>query len=92
MIREVFVVENPLGLHARAAGKFMRIAAQFKSEVRLARMDRDGRPEVDGKSLLEILTLAAPQGTSLRITIEGEDEQEAAVALRRLIDRHFGEA
>lgn len=89
MISEVFVVKNRLGLHGRAAGKFMRIAVRFKSDIKLSRGDREAM--VDGKSILEILTLAAKQGTSVVMTAQGEDEREAVEALRSLIDDNFGE-
>ncbi|MBI1748464.1 MAG: HPr family phosphocarrier protein [Acidobacteria bacterium] len=89
MICKVFVVNNRLGLHGRAAGKFVRIASRFKSDVKLSRMGNG--PTVDGKSILEILTLAARQGTSLQMMIQGKDELETLEALRSLVDSNFGE-
>ena len=84
--REV-TVPNRLGLHARAAAKFVHLASQFRSRILLCR-DADS---VDGKSILGLLTLAAAQGTSLRIVARGEDSEAAVRALSDLIDNRFGE-
>ncbi|MCC7417228.1 MAG: HPr family phosphocarrier protein [Acidobacteria bacterium] len=84
--RSVTVV-NQLGMHARAAAKFVHLAARFRSQVRVA---RDGR-EMDGKSIMGILLLAAARGTSIRITADGGDETEALAALSELVESGFGE-
>lgn len=81
------VIRNRLGLHARAAAKFVHTAARFSSAIRVG---RDGR-FMDGKSIMGILLLAAAAGTSVSITADGADEQEALEALCRLIDSGFGE-
>jgi phosphocarrier protein len=78
---------NPLGMHARAAAKFVHTAGAFQSRVRVARGDR----EVDGKSIMGLLLLAAAQGSSIRISADGPDEAQAIAALCALIDRHFDE-
>jgi phosphocarrier protein len=80
-------IKNKKGLHARAASKLVQLAARYKSKILLS---RDGQ-QSDGKSILGVLVLAAHQGSSLTITIEGEDEQEAMVVLVDLIDRKFDE-
>jgi len=85
--REV-VISNQLGLHARAAARFVKLAARFRSRVSVV---RDGR-SMDGKSILGILLLAAGQGTVLEIVTEGEDEVEAAESLSELVRSGFGES
>jgi phosphoenolpyruvate-protein phosphotransferase (PTS system enzyme I) len=83
-------VTSRLGLHARAAANLVRCASQFKSILTLQRLD--GSAEADAKSILSILTLAASRGTHLRITAEGDDEQEALDAIADLFARDFDEA
>lgn len=80
-------IVNRLGLHARAAAKFVHLASGFTSRVTVA---RDGT-RVDGKSILGLLTLAASKGTKLRITVQGDDETDAAEKLSELIRLRFGE-
>jgi phosphocarrier protein HPr len=84
--REVRVV-NRLGLHARAAARFVHTANRFRAKITVA---RDGRI-MDGKSILGILLLAASQGTLLVVSADGEDEAPAVEALAALIDGGFGE-
>jgi phosphocarrier protein len=81
-------VVNALGLHARAAARFVQLAARFASQVRVA---RDARV-MDGKSIMGILLLAAPRGTTLTISADGADEQAAVEALTELVASGFGEA
>ena len=83
---EVTIV-NRLGLHARAAAKFVHLAGAFSSRVTVS---RDGT-RVDGKSILGLLTLAASRGTKLHLTIQGDDELEAGVQLTELVRSRFGE-
>ena len=83
---EVTIV-NRLGLHARAAAKFVHLAGNFSSRVTVS---RDGT-RVDGKSILGLLTLAASKGTRLSLTIQGDDEVEAAAKLSALVRSRFGE-
>lgn len=78
---------NQLGLHARAAAKFVDAASRFHSNIEIVR----GEETVDGKSILGLLTLAAPRGASLRLLAEGPDEGQALEALTRLIAERFGE-
>jgi phosphocarrier protein HPr len=84
--RNVTVV-NQLGMHARAAAKFVHLAAKFQSHVRVARDTR----EMDGKSIMGLLLLAAARGTTIRISAEGGDEAEAVAALAELVETGFGE-
>jgi phosphocarrier protein HPr len=89
MIRLAVVVENRLGLHARAAAKLVRVASRFCSDVHLA---KEGyRQAIDCKSILGVLMLAACQGTRLVITANGPDEVEAGDAISRLFATRFGE-
>jgi phosphocarrier protein HPr len=84
--RSVTVV-NQLGMHARAAAKFVHLAARFESRVRVA---RDGR-EMDGKSIMGILLLAAARGSTIAISADGADERAAVDALAALVESGFGE-
>jgi phosphocarrier protein HPr len=84
--REVRIV-NRLGLHARAAARFVHTANRFRSRVQVS---RDGRA-MDGKSILGILLLAASQGIRLEVSAEGEDETAAVEALAALVESGFGE-
>jgi phosphocarrier protein HPr len=84
--RTVTVV-NQLGMHARAAAKFVHLAARFQAHVRVA---RDAR-EMDGKSIMGLLLLAAARGTTIRISADGGDEAEAVRALVELVQNGFGE-
>jgi phosphocarrier protein HPr len=85
-VREVRI-RNPLGLHARAAARFVHTASRFRSRVTVS---RDGKA-MDGKSILGILLLAASQGVVLRLAAEGEDEAAAVEALATLVESGFGE-
>jgi phosphocarrier protein HPr len=86
--RQVTVV-NRLGLHARAAARFVNLANQYRCEVKIARADT--RQSVDGKSILGVLLLAAARGIDLIVTTNGEDEERALQALCNLIENKFGE-
>jgi phosphocarrier protein len=74
-------------MHARAAAKFVHLAARFSAHVRVARDER----EMDGKSIMGILLLAAARGTTIRISADGADEQGAVAALADLVESGFGE-
>jgi phosphocarrier protein len=78
---------NPLGLHARAEARFVRMASKFSSKVTLS---KEGTT-IDGKSILGILFLAATSGSELTITASGEDEQETVDALVNLVSDGFGD-
>ncbi len=85
--REVTVV-NALGLHARAAARFVRLASQYGSTIRVSR----GPRELDGKSILGLLLLGAALGSTITIRADGEDAVAAVEALAALVADKFGEA
>jgi phosphocarrier protein HPr len=87
MTSQAVTVVNQLGMHARAAAKFVHVATRYQSRVRVA---RDAR-EMDGKSIMGILLLAAARGSTITITAEGDDERDAVVALVGLVESGFGE-
>lgn len=88
MIEETLTLKNRLGLHARAAAKLVHTAGSFQAKVTL---QRDAE-EVDGKSILGLLLLAAGKGTPLKLRVDGTDEAAAAAAIRDLVERRFDEA
>ena len=87
MIERDLEIRNKLGLHARAAAKLVHTAARFKSDIKI----RKGDEEVDGKSILGILLLAAGRGSVVTIRAAGDDETDALNAVQELIDRKFDE-
>jgi len=78
---------NSLGMHARAAAKFVNTAGRFAAHIKVARGER----EVDGKSIMGLLLLAAAQGSTIRIIADGHDEDQAIAALCELVRRGFDE-
>ena len=87
MVSRSVTVVNQLGIHARAAAKFVHVAARFQAQIRVAR----DRREMDGKSIMGILLLAAGRGSTITITAQGDDEGEAIEALTALVSSGFGE-
>jgi phosphocarrier protein HPr len=87
VIRTQVTIINKLGLHARAAAKFVACTAAFSSRIHTG---KDGQM-VDGKSIMSVMMLAAGKGTVLDLEIEGADEQEALSALQLLISNRFDE-
>lgn len=87
MLEKKVTIINRLGLHARAAAKFVKMANRFKASVKI---EKDGI-QIDGKSILGILTLAAVQRTKITLTISGADENSAMKALVCLIENRFDE-
>lgn len=87
MQQQEFEIVNKLGLHARASALLVKTAGKFQSEVKLAR----DSVEVNGKSIMGIMMLAAAKGTTVRLTIEGSDEDEAMQVIGELIKDGFGE-
>jgi phosphocarrier protein len=81
-------IRNRLGLHARAAARFVHAASRYRCRVTAA---RDGRV-MDGKSILGVLLLAASQGTAIEVCADGPDEEEALEALSALVEGGLGEA
>ncbi|MGB1110199.1 MAG: HPr family phosphocarrier protein [Gammaproteobacteria bacterium] len=86
LAKEVTII-NKLGLHARAAAKFVGVASRFSADISL---EKNGRA-VNGKSIMGVMMLAAGQGSVLELSAEGEDEQSAVEALEALIDNRFDE-
>ena len=84
------VISNKLGLHARPAMQFVDLANQFKSDVRVVSSGEEPG-EVDGKSVMQMMTLAAVEGTPLKIIADGEDAETAVQELAKLIEDKFGE-
>jgi phosphocarrier protein HPr len=87
MLETAIIIKNKLGLHARAAVKFVNTANRFSADVRI---EKDGA-EIDGKSILGILTLAATQGAEIVLKVDGGDEEAALKALVALIANKFDE-
>ena len=87
MVCRSVTVVNQLGMHARAAAKFVHLASGFQSHVRVSK----GSQTMDGKSIMGILLLAAVSGTVVTVSTDGEDEQAALDALCRFIETGFGE-
>ncbi|HFD92481.1 MAG TPA: HPr family phosphocarrier protein [Gammaproteobacteria bacterium] len=87
MIRKDIPVINRLGLHARAAAKLVTLASEFSSAIQL---ERDNK-RVNGKSIMGVMMLAAGQGVTLRVIVDGPDEQEAMESIENLFRQRFGE-
>ncbi len=88
MITKELEIQNRLGLHARAAAKLVHTAARFSADVKV----RKGDEEVDAKSILGVLLLAAPKGSTITVTADGSDEEDAVRSLEELFDAKFDEA
>jgi phosphocarrier protein len=87
MLKKEFLIVNKLGLHARASALFVKTASRFASEVKLA---KEGI-EVNGKSIMGIMMLAASKGTTVCLSVEGADETDALQTIGDLIANGFGE-
>ena len=88
MVERTVKVRNQLGLHARAAARFVHLASRFQARIRVGR----GHRVMDGKSIMGVLLLAAARGTEVTISADGPDEAEAIEALCGLVESGFGEA
>ena len=86
LVESQLVIRNQLGLHARACALFVKTAARYKAQVLVSRDDL----EVNGKSIMGVMMLAAEEGATIRVRVEGEDEQPALAALQELVDGKFG--
>ncbi len=84
---ETFTISNKLGLHARAASHFVQVASKFECEIFVSKNEQ----EVNGKSIMGILILAAPKGAQISVKATGPDAAQALVALGELINSRFGE-
>jgi phosphocarrier protein len=80
-------IQNKLGLHARPAMSFVEVANQYQSQIQVHKSDQ----VVDGKSIMQMMMLAATEGTELQIEATGPDAGKAVEALRELVDRKFDE-
>ena len=83
----VFTILNDKGLHARASARFVEVVEKFESEVIV---EKDGL-EASGSSIMGLLMLAASKGTSIKVTLNGNDAEELVLALKELINSKFGE-
>ncbi len=88
MIQKQILIVNKLGLHARAAAKFVNTASRYASNIQV---ERDGQ-RVNGKSIMGVMMLAASKGTHITLIIDGKDEADAAQSLETLIAARFGES
>ena len=86
-VERSFVIVNTLGLHARAAAQLVQLANRFRSEIHV---EKDGM-NVNGKSIMGVLTLAAAKGSEIQVSVEGEDCEAALTALAKIIEAGFGE-
>jgi len=80
------MIRNQLGLHARACALFVKTAARYKAQVFVSRDDL----EVNGKSIMGVMMLAAEEGSMIKVRADGEDETAAVAALKELVDGKFG--
>ena len=87
MQERIFVVSNKLGLHARPAALLVQTASRFRSSIKISKEDI----QVDGKSIMGILMLAAESGSLLKVTADGEDEVQALQEIETLFQRKFDE-
>lgn len=86
MTEALLIIRNPMGLHVRVASKFVHTASRFKSHIWVSRDDL----EVNGKSILGVMMLAAEEGATIKVRAEGPDEAAALAALKELVDGSFG--
>ena len=86
MTETELLIRNQLGLHARACALFVKTAARFKSDILVSRDDL----EVNGKSIMGVMMLAAEEGSTIQVRAQGPDEDQALDALRELVDGKFG--
>jgi phosphocarrier protein len=86
LVETHLVIRNQLGLHARAAALFVKTAARYRAQVFVSRDDL----EVNGKSIMGVMMLAAEEGATIKVRAEGEDEQQVLAALKELVDGKFG--
>lgn len=84
---QIFTIINRLGLHARAAAKFVTTASEFNADIHVSKDDR----QVNGKSIMGVMMLAAAKGTEIRVIAEGDDAEPALQAIGDLIADYFGE-
>jgi len=86
LVESLLVIRNQLGLHARACALFVKTAARYKAQVMVSRDDL----EVNGKSIMGVMMLAAEEGSVIKVRANGDDESQAVAALKELVDGKFG--
>jgi phosphocarrier protein len=86
-VRKAVTIVNKLGMHARAAARFVQVASGFESDVSLVHKGK----EVSGKSIMGVMMLAAGKGSMIEIVCSGADEQQALASLEELVNNRFGE-
>ncbi|MCS7230605.1 MAG: HPr family phosphocarrier protein [Elusimicrobiota bacterium] len=82
MIEEEFIIKNKLGFHLRPVNKFVNIVSKYKSNIKIIKGDQ----VADGKSVMDILVLVIPSGEKIKVIVDGEDENEAIVAIREFFN------
>jgi phosphocarrier protein len=87
VVQRSVIVTNALGMHARAAARFVRLASSYTSQIKVTRQGR----AIDGKSIMGLLLLAAAKGAEISISADGPDEAAALEALAALVERGFDE-
>ena len=88
ILEQEFIISNKLGVHARVAAQIVKVASQFKSEIRISKSGST----VNGKSILDVMTLVCPHGSRILISASGPDASDALGALAILFQTKFGEA
>ncbi|MGV8073511.1 MAG: HPr family phosphocarrier protein [Syntrophobacteraceae bacterium] len=88
VLEQEFIVANKLGIHARVAAQIVKVASQYESEIWISKSGN----QVNGKSILDLLTLACPHGSKVNVTVRGADASEALDALAVLFQTKFGES
>lgn len=89
-MQQEFIVSNKLGIHARVAAQIVKVAGQYESEIWMSKIGNNHR--VNGKSILDIMTLVCPHGSRVQVHADGPDAQEALAALAGLFQTKFGES
>ena len=87
MLTKTFTIKNKVGLHARPASVLVQTANKFKSDIKI---EKDGR-EVSAKSILGVLSLGAEKGSTIVVTVDGVDEEEALKTIEYLVNNNFGD-
>ena len=86
-VEKTLTVQNQLGLHARAAAELVKVTSEFRSEITL---NKDGL-QVNGKSIMGIMMLAASKGSKVKVIVEGPDAEECMAAVEKIFEEKFGE-
>ncbi len=86
-VKKTFIIQNKLGLHARAAAQFVQITNKFEADIQVSK----GALEVNGKSIMGVMMLAAAKGAKIAVTAKGSDAGNALSAIEKLVNDKFGE-